>query len=334
MRFSTSVMLLGFSSLTPAGLLSQSPLSTSDRARLAEANTLVRNLSERIWPGWERTPFALLLVTDSAEYLVGHPHPTSEFSGAVYDSALGMDVRSRRRTFAPTLLATFPAVGGLPTIVVGTAERTGKSSTDWVLTLLHEHFHQWQYSLPGYYRRSDELDLAGGDSSGMWMLNYPFPYDSAPVQAASKDLARALLQALNAAPQVRQPAIQAILRARTALAKHLTPADTRYLEFQLWQEGVARFIEYRGAELAARSHRPGRAYRHLPDYASFADASKQNGIALRRELDRFDLGKNRRISFYPLGAAYALLLESSRPGWKQTYQATPFVMTPLLKAGE
>jgi hypothetical protein len=97
---------------------------------------------------------------------------------------------------------------------------------------------------------------------------------------------------------------------------------------------VARFIEYRAAELASRSHRPGSAYRRLAGYTPYADVAKRNRIALRRELSRLDLGKSRRISFYPLGAAYALLLESTQPGWKQRYESTPFVLTRLLEAGE
>jgi hypothetical protein len=331
MTFRGILIAFGLASLTPTRLLPQSPLSSADQARLAEATSLVASLPQRIWPGWQDTPFALLLVTDSTEYLLGHPRPTSDFGGPVHDSMLGMDVRSRRRAFAPTLLATFPAVGALPTIVVGPPERTGRSSADWILTLLHEHFHQWQYSLPGYYRRAEQLDLAGGDSSGMWMLNYPFPYDSTPVQAAAKDLGRALSRALDAAPAARGPAIQAVRRARAGLAAHLKAADMRYLEFQLWQEGVARFIEYRAAELASRSHRPGSAYQSLPDYTSYADVAKRNRTTLRRELDRLDLGKDRRIGFYALGAAYALLLESTQPGWKQAYESTPFVLTPLLE---
>jgi hypothetical protein len=270
-------------------------------------------------------------VTDSAEYLLGHPSPSSDFTGPQYDSTLGMDVWSRPRVFAPALLATFPAVGGLPTIVVGTAERTGKSSVDWILTLLHEHFHQWQYSLPDYYRRSGELDLAAGDSSGMWMLNYPFPYDSGPVETAAKELARALSRALQAAPGARDAAISTVVRVRAALGAHLTAADMRYLEFQLWQEGVARFIEYRAAELASGSHRPSRAYRSLADYTSYAAVAKRNRLRLTRELEQLDLSKNRRISFYSIGAAYAMLLEHTRPGWKQVYQSMPFVLTPLLR---
>ena len=126
-------------------------LSWPDRLRLAEAFRLAERVRSEVWPGWQRTAMAVLLVTDSTEFLVGHPRPTSEFAPLGQDSVLGHEVRARPRRFPPTLLATFPAVGGIATIVVGTAERTGKSSTAWVLTLLHEHFHQWQTSLPDYY---------------------------------------------------------------------------------------------------------------------------------------------------------------------------------------
>jgi hypothetical protein len=42
---------------------------------------------------------------------------------------------------------------------------------------MHEHFHQLQDSQPGLFQKIDELGLSHGDSSGMWMLNYPFPYE-------------------------------------------------------------------------------------------------------------------------------------------------------------
>jgi len=285
--------------------------SRPDRTRLAETIRVARSLGNRLWPGLERTPLAILLVTDSAEYLLGHPAPTADFSRLGYDSLLKMDVRRRPRVFAPTLLATFPAVAGLPTIVVGTAPHTGKSSSEWVLTLLHEHFHQWQSSLPDYYGGVAALDLAGGDSTGMWMLDYPFPYDSAPVQQTTRDLAKAL----SAAPL-------------------LAPADRRYLEFQLWQEGVARFIEYQAARLATDLSPPAAAFTKLSDYESYDRLASRRRRALEQELERFDLGKNRRVSFYSLGAAYALLLERINPRWKQMYEATPFVLSKLLKAGK
>lgn len=330
-----AVVLLACYAATTTPLLSQTPqpLGAQDRTRLAEVVRLATRLRSRIWPGWERTPLAILLVTDSAEYLVGHPEPGVEFTRSGHDSILALDIWIRPRVFSPTLLATFPAVGALPTIVVGTAERTGKSSSEWVLTLLHEHFHQWQYSLPDYYHRVGLLGLAGGDSTGMWMLNYPFPYESVQVQLASKRLAEILARAIDATPAERRRALSAVTDTRADLAAHLTPADNRYLEFQLWQEGVARFIEYQTAAAAASLGPPSARFRTLPDYESYESLARRGRLNLRHELDHFDLGQNKRSSFYPLGAALALLLENNGGDWKRRYEATPFVLTSLLGRG-
>jgi hypothetical protein len=171
-------------------------LPSRDRVRLAEAMRIAQEVRSRVWPGWEQAPLPVLLVTDSVEFLLGHPRPTPEFVARDRDLVLGRDVWTRPRQLPPTLLATFPAVAGVPTVVIGSAERTGKSSTAWVLTLLHEHFHQWQYSRPGYYEGVARLDLSQGDSTGRWMLDYYFPYDSAEVQRAVRRLAITLARAL------------------------------------------------------------------------------------------------------------------------------------------
>lgn len=305
-------------------------LSDRDRRRLAEVLRIADEVRDRVWPGWQRTPLAVLLVADSAEFLIGHPRPGDGFVRLRHDPLLQSDVLIRPRRFPPTLLATFPAVGGLPTIVVGTAERTGKSSTGWVLTLMHEHFHQWQYSQPGYYEGVAGLDLAGTDMTGQWMLDYRFPYDSAPVQLAVRRLADALSQALDTAPGARTEALRAAVEAREALRRSLAAADYRYMEFQLWQEGVARFIEYATAGAAAELAEPDSAFRSLGDYESY-DAAAARGVRdLRRELERVSLERERRVAFYPLGAAIALLLDQTRPDWKRIYFERPYALAVLL----
>jgi hypothetical protein len=301
-----------------------------DRARLAEAFRLADTLCDSLWPGWGRAAMPVLLVTDEAEFLVGHPAPSADFARAGYDSALRREVWTRPPRFPPTLLATFPAVGGQPTIVVGPAERTGKSSADWVLTLLHEHFHQWQYTRPGYYEGAAGLGLARGDTTGRWMLEYPFPYDSAPVQQAMRRLAVALVGALDDPPGARAEARGAVVRARDALRDRLSAADYRYFEFQLWQEGVARFIEYAAALAAAGAGSPAAAFRGLPDHEPYAAVAERGRRDLRRELERLDLGRQRRVSFYPVGAAMALLLDATRPDWRRHYARRPFALAALL----
>jgi hypothetical protein len=300
------------------------PFLPADRVRIAEAERLVHDLGDRLWPGQARTPMPVLLIRDSAEFLVGRNAGGEDFT-ATGDSLLGHRVWTRPRHFPATLVATFP-VDGMPTIVVGTPERTGLSSTRWVLTLLHEHFHQWQYSQPWYYPGVAQLGLSGGDSTGMWMLNYSFPYDSIPVREAVRRLALTLRAALD--PESRS-GIEPVMRARDALRAQLSAADYRYLEFQLWQEGVARYVEYRAANLASSRKPPGN-FAVLPDYQPYSAAAADRGRGLLQELQETDLQRNRRVSFYPIGAAIALLLDRTGQEWKEAYSRRPFALAALL----
>src|SRR6476469_6194695 len=94
-------------------------LSPDDRTRIAEAFKLADAVGDQIWPAWTSAPFAILLVTPEREFLLRHPRPSPDFTSIGYDSLLRTDVRVRPRQFPPNLLATFPAVGGVATIVVG-----------------------------------------------------------------------------------------------------------------------------------------------------------------------------------------------------------------------
>jgi hypothetical protein len=300
------------------------PLTTGDRVRITEAARLVHQLGDSLWPGQAGIPVRVLLLRDSAEVLVGHDAHGKDFV-ATGDSLLGHRILTRPGHLPPTMVATFP-VEGVPTIVVGTPERTGLSSTRWVLTLLHEHFHQWQYSQTWYYPGVARLGLSGRDSTGMWMLNYAFPYDSLPVGLAVRRLALALRAALD--PQ-RTSGLQPVLRARDALRRELSAADYRYLEFQLWQEGVGRYVEYRAANLASQG-KPLGDFAALPDYQPYSAAAADRQRGLLQELGETDLQRNRRVSFYPIGAAIALLLDRSGQAWKQAYSRRPFALAALL----
>jgi len=111
--------LLGVASPTLGAAQAVPGLQHRDRVRLAESIRLVKELRPGLWPGWERTRLSVLLVTESAEFLIGHSQPSAGFSSVGYDTLLKRPVWTRPRQFPPTLLATFPAVGGMPTIVLG-----------------------------------------------------------------------------------------------------------------------------------------------------------------------------------------------------------------------
>ena len=307
-------------------------LATADRVALTEAMRLVELVGDSLWPGWSEVPFAVLLVTPEAEFLIGHPRPTLDFAPAGDAPVLG-PIRRRARVFPPNLLATFPAVGGIPTIVVGRPEATGRGPTAWALTILHERFHQLQMSRPDYYDGVNALGLARGDTTGQWMLEYAFPYEDPAVRGRFVELASRLLRSLETAGSDQFAArVRGYDAARGRFRAALAPDDDRYAQFQLWQEGVARYTEIRVAELAAAAAAAGAeppdAFRRLPGHEPYADAAARLRGEVLDGLQNATLSTQRRVAFYPLGAATALLLDLVAPEWRDRYFTEPFALDP------
>ena len=297
-----------------------------DRVRLAEAFRLSEQLGDNLWAGWSKTPFAVLLVTQDKEFLIRHPRPSDDFTSLGYDAKLKGDVLVRDRKFPPDRLATFPAVGGISTIVVGQAENTAsKTSTPWVITLLHEHFHQLQDSQPNFFKDTEALNLSHGDQTGMWMLNYPFPYERVEVSQQFLVLARLLLEAMEAkTPAAFSSKLASYVEARDALKKMLSVDDYKYMSFQLWKEGISRYTEDRVAHWAASKFRPSAEFQNLKDFTTFAATAKQVRDGIVRELSTLKLENYKRVAFYPMGAAEGLLLDRANPNWRGRYFAEKF----------
>jgi hypothetical protein len=89
---------------------------------------------------------------------------------------------------------------------------------------------------------------------------------------------------------------------------------------------VARYLEVAVAEAAAHADQPSEAFRRLPDYENYSDVAKRLRRRLKSELAELNLGKERRVAFYPIGAALAALLEVSGGKWKEEYQQHPFAL--------
>jgi hypothetical protein len=322
--------------LSLAALLSAEPapaLREVDRVRIAEAFRLADALGNRVWPGWDQAPFAVLLVSSGHEFLIRHPNPSSDFTPLGEDGVLKQKVWVRKRQFSPTFLATFPAVGGVPTVVIGRAEDTAsKTSTRWVITLLHEHFHQLQYSRPGYYARVDALGLARGDQSGMWMLNYPFPYAAPAVRDQFAALGTALAMALSAEREADFAAkLEAYLAAKQKFRSSLKGDDYKYLAFQLWQEGTARYTELKLAELAAAGYEPTDAFKALKDYKPFGGVARALRADIDKEIASERLDRDRRTVVYNFGAAECLALDRANPAWRRRYFEEMFSLDGLFR---
>ena len=301
------------------------PLPAAERLLLAEAFRLTSELGEEIWPGWGLAPWEVLLVDEAHEYLVHSPRQPEGFEELGRDELIGGRVLARPRTVAPGLRATFPILGGPPLVVVGRTEPTGLDPTAWVAVVLHEHFHQLQMSDSSYYADVEALDLAGEDESGHWMLDFPFPYDDPEVGARFSGLCSAIRAALSG----EVPAGW-VAEAMADLTAALPDDANRYLGFQLWQEGVARYVQYRAARLAGERFQPTPDFSSLPGYRPFSEVATELREQILAQLAEPRLAEQRRVAFYAVGAGLAMLLEELSPGWQRGYLKRKFALERLL----
>jgi len=310
-----------FSQTTPS-------LPEQDRTRIAEAFRLGDTLSKKVWKDWNKTPFAVLLVTRDTEFLIRHPKPSKDFTEIGYDALLKSKIYWRKRVFDKSFLATFPAVGGSPvsTIVVGQAENTWvKTSTPWVATLLHEHFHQFQDSQTGMYDELLALDLANGDTTGMWMLNYPFPYKNAKTGEDFGKLALQLATTLETkSKRDFKSELKIYLKMRREFNASLKSNDYKYLSMQFWKEGIARYTEYKIAQLAAGNYKPLAEFKKLKDFKPYAEVAENWRKQIIESLKAMHLEKMEREVAYSFGAGEAMLLDRAKIVWKPRYLNSKF----------
>jgi hypothetical protein len=324
MRVFVIFLLLGFA----GGQTASSPqIPPNDAIRIREFYRVAPIIEDKIWPDWSKVAAPVLLVTQSDEFLTHHPDPPKVFT------RVADDTYHRPRQFPTNLLATFPAFGPPSVIVIGEAENTeAKTSTHWVITLMHEHFHQLQDAQPGLFDALNKLGLARGDTTGMWMLNYPFPYDDAKINLSFAHVRDLLLAALQASDRKTFQLLAAeYVAERTKFLAQLAPDDRKYLSFQLWKEGIARYTEIKCAEAVA-DYRASSEFAALPDYEPFATYARHVRSDTLDELKKVDLAKWKRVAIYPWGAAEGMFLDRYDPKWKGGYFLSPFTLDPYFAA--
>jgi hypothetical protein len=320
MRYALIALLLATTIFAQA----PKPIPATDATLVAEFYRLADQIQDKVWPGWSKTSAPVLLVTGDTEYLSHFANPPKEFQ------KLTDDFYSRPRQFAPNLQATFPAFGFPPVIVIGEPAATAsKTGTPWLIVVMHEHFHQLQWAQPEYLNAINNLGLSKGDSTGMWMLNYPFPYEVPEIADGFAHLRDTLLAALNEVDQQKfAPLSKAYLKERKDFMAQFLPGDRKYFSFQLWQEGVARYVQIKSAEAAA-DYQPSTAFAALPDYTPFSSYALTARARTLDELRHIDLAQSKRESFYSFGAAEALLLDRINPDWKAQYFQHLLTTEPL-----
>ena len=285
-----------------------------DQDNIAEAINIVKECGNKVWPGFNKITFSTLLVTDSIEYLYNHPEPDEEFILKNYNNKLKTDVYTRDITLNRSILACF-GICNEPTVIVGIPKNTDRSGVEWIITLVHEYFHQYQ-STPDYYRMVDELDLKGDCKTGMWMLNYAFPYDNPKVKEQFRKYSDVLYRLVQSADkEEREELFKEYITEKNNFRALLSDKDYRYFTFQVWQEGMARYTEYK--ILHTLLENPGLKLNYTTkEYNNYMNR------LFKREMYRLknnNLDKQKRVCFYTIGFAEGLLLDKIDNNWRKHY---------------
>ncbi|MBS0296438.1 MAG: hypothetical protein JSR45_09010 [Proteobacteria bacterium] len=314
------LMSLGALAATAAPAATDTSAALDLGPTLAEVRAYAARDGDTVWPGYGQAPLGFLLIEPEREVLLCQPGRVEGFTPDGSDAATGCARAIRPRSGMPDRLLAAMAIFGPPsTIVMGTPQSTGRSRASWTRTILHEHFHQFQDEQPGMYERQKALGLSDpSDRSGMWMLNYPFPYADAAVGDAYARASNALADAVEARGKPDfTAAFDRYLAARAAFQASVPERDWRYLEFELWKEGVARWTEVA----------LGRRYPD-PEVRKAADALD---AAALKQLRKPDLAAQQRELVYAYGAAEAALIDSCKPDWRKAY-FDQLALAPLLKS--
>lgn len=102
------------------------------------------------------------------------------------------------------------------------------------------------------------------------------------------------------------------------------------MSFQLWEEGIARYVQVESAEAAAHNQ-PTSEFAALADYESFASHAGRFRSDTIRELSQADLVTWNRTVVYSFGACEGFLLDRVNPKWKDGYFKNLFTLDPYFE---
>lgn len=312
-----TISLYYFSNSKPA-------IQYDDKIRLREVFRIEKEFGENIWKGYTTPPFAIVLIYDDYEFLINHPKPSNDFIFLENDPILKTPVYYRKRVFNKHFLATFPAVGGVTCVVVGSPKNTNKTTTEWIVTLLHERFHQYQYTSKNYYQDALNLGISNGDTTGMWQLNYPFPYKNEKVVQFYDTYTSALKAAVDhISHKDFDSYFRQFLKARKSLKQNISTNDYIYFSFQLYQEGIARYTEYAFLD-AMKDFSPSKELKKIADFEPFSLYKKRFYKKHLNNVVNLKLDQIKRVCFYDAGFAEALLINKVNSTWRDRYLLDKF----------
>lgn len=342
-------------------------LSMADKARLAETRHLLRELGEKVWPGWGRAVAPMIAHNEEYAFLVGYPNPPEGWvkvpagiqRGVAWEPVpdetfMGEQVyRQRLSNVTPEAF----------TVMVGERWVCSLPTLDWMQISLLQNIRA---DLPSFLQpvfpyRLFIRQLVSGDEQYISLnahecfhayqgilaaekltaaenansqLESQYPWENEVLRADWQTELALLADALRVTDPVRTLELAGRfleVRAARRASAGLSPELIAYEQKREWLEGLARYAELEIWRLAtANGYLPIPETGDLPRFDGYRGFERRwtNELAQIQRMAG-DEGDGR---FYYSGMAQAYLLDRLSPGWKATAFDDNIWLDDLLQA--
>lgn len=243
------------------------------------------------WPGIKAvSPAPTLLVTETAQYLMGHPQVPDDHYLVELDERYFMNTFGRETTLGCDLTTARPLFG-TPTIILGSSAcRDDEVITTMAFEMTRLCFRLYLYSQREPMRAA-RLQLPFPDPEERWKSTIGFPYDDPEVVAAIRDLGKVVSDTFWMGYEDQRAALlEGYLPARERVRAVLEARSGQhsfedFFRFITWSEGVAHFGAYQGYRRHAKN--TGSEDATLRALEGWIPYRAYTGGQLKRSLQRF-----------------------------------------------
>ncbi|MFO0981539.1 MAG: hypothetical protein U1E76_07260 [Planctomycetota bacterium] len=322
-----------------------------------EVWSVIAAVDNPVWPGWSAADTPLLFyLPGQQEVLINHPHPPAGF--APYHGTLALSGFTLLVKDGPTSITvdgqnTSRSINGIATLVVADTLSNRRNTVAGMLDdprpaaakvadldlaslssdpygqlalIAHEAFHVFQ-----------QRTAPGKSVSEALILDYPIL--SVPNNVGFALEGRALGDALRAGDAAaRRDAALRWLAVRRDRRRQLPPAAIQYEDGTEWNEGLAKYVEYRLSEVL-EEREPDPALRWAQGFCGYddltfvrerliADAERNLSGTVRVNNSLHDAG-SLRLRLYYSGMAIGVLLDRLDASWTQRILEPGSTLTSL-----
>lgn len=340
-------------------------LAELDKARLAEALHLKKELGDTIWPGWGAADLPVILYNEAYVFLVGCPDPAPGWIAVPGDRVIGgpwEEVPGDTFDGTPYHRQKLPASGAAPqafTVRVGDRYVASFQTMEWLRISMIQKFRDM---LPPVvedvfpYRLALRFFIGGTEGYTSLLLHESFHayqgtvapsrltagervmrlaadydgHDPAMKDAWREELSRlATLASSTSRDELTREARRFLAhRAERRASSRLSSDLVDFERAREWEEGLAKYVELAGWRAAFETG----TYRPLPVMARDPDFRAYSTFAARwsQELGQMKRNFADEVRFYYSGLAQAIALDRLMPGWKDRALADGVWLEDLL----